>query len=338
MAPRSMADKRAARAFGYDETTSPIVGALNKEIVRLKHTMPHEEARMIVRKYFDIQQMRIGLRLADGAGTKAGTPSDILQYLGDNFELLEKEIQRLLIPYAKAHAAGKWMLSQKGIGGVIAAGILSEIDITKAPTAGHIMSFAGLIPGQKLVKGERRSWNAQLKLLMYYAGESFAKQSNREDAYYGQVYKWAKHFEWQRNLSGEHVAEAQRALSEKNYSKNTEAYKWYSGQYTSADFKGTFIKGIEASDDAPGLQMLPPAHIYARAKRRAAKMFVHHLHYVWYESHFGIAPPSPYAIAHLGHADFYPPPNWTVKGVPVAVAPWQKSASSVDDIPNQVSE
>jgi len=49
---------------------------------------------------------------------------------------------------------------------------------------------------------------------------------------------------------------------------------------------------------------LPPAHIHARAKRYAVKLFLSHWHHKAYEFHFGKPPPFPYPIAFLGHAHF----------------------------------
>jgi DNA modification methylase len=47
---------------------------------------------------------------------------------------------------------------------------------------------------------------------------------------------------------------------------------------------------------------LPPAHIHARAKRYAVKLFLSHLHETMHEIEHGTTPPLPYALAHLGHA------------------------------------
>jgi hypothetical protein len=49
--------------------------------------------------------------------------------------------------------------------------------------------------------------------------------------------------------------------------------------------------------------------LHARAKRYAVKLFLAHLHEVWYREHYKTAPPIPYPIAHLGHAHYIAPPN-----------------------------
>jgi hypothetical protein len=55
---------------------------------------------------------------------------------------------------------------------------------------------------------------------------------------------------------------------------------------------------------------LPPAHIHARAKRYAVKLFLAHYQQVAYELHFGKKPPNPYPIEILGHAHMIDPPNY----------------------------
>jgi hypothetical protein len=54
---------------------------------------------------------------------------------------------------------------------------------------------------------------------------------------------------------------------------------------------------------------LPPAHLDRRASRWATKIFLSHLHEVWWEFETGTTVPKPYALAHLGHVDYIPPPN-----------------------------
>ena len=56
--------------------------------------------------------------------------------------------------------------------------------------------------------------------------------------------------------------------------------------------------------------MLPPAHVHARAKRYAVKLFLSHYQHVAWRNEFGEDPPKPYVIQHLGHADRMLPPNY----------------------------
>jgi hypothetical protein len=198
---------------------------------------------------------------------------------------LENQIKRALEKYAKSIVVGNWALAQKGIGPIITAGLLAHIDIERAPTVGHIWRFAGLDPTQSWEKGKKRPWNASLKTLCWKIGESFVKVSNKDDAFYGELYKVRKELETKRNERNEFSEQATKKLQTTKIGKDTDAYKYYSrGQ-------------------------LPPAHIHARAKRYAVKMFLSHFHDVWYRDFFKTAPPKPFAIDHLGHAHYLPPPQ-----------------------------
>lgn len=255
-------------------------------------TLGQDEARFLVDAYYIMQDNRIRsdgqvrsiLKAAEKEG-KPEEPHEVLSWLADMNRVLERQIALALDVYSDSFAVGKWMRRQKGIGPVIAAGMLAHLDITKAETAGAFWSFAGLDPRAKWGKGEKRPWNADLKVLCWKLGESFVKVSGYEDAYYGKVYAERKALETARNDAFEYKDQAEHILATKNIKKSTDAYKAYS--------QGK----------------LPPAHIHARAKRYAVKLFLAHLHEVMYKDHYGKDPPLPYAIAHLGHAHKIDPPN-----------------------------
>ena len=177
------------------------------------------------------------------------------------------------------------MMGICGIGPVIAAGLLAHIDIEKAPTVGHIWNFAGLNPFQDWNKGEKRPWNASLKTLCWKIGQSFVKVSNNDKDVYGKIYKKRKEYEMAKNEAGDYAEQAKQKLERFKIGKDTEAYKYYS--------EGK----------------LPPAHIQQRAERYAVKMFLSHLHEVWYREHYGTEPPKPFVISQLGHAHYIAPPN-----------------------------
>jgi hypothetical protein len=179
-----------------------------------------------------------------------------------------------------------WARSIVGIGPVISAGLLAHIDITKAPTVGHIWRYAGLDPTQSWEKGQKRPWNARLKTLCWKIGESFVKVSGNEKDIYGKVYKERKEIETARNEKLEFSEQAIAILGKKRFGADTQAKKFYEQQ------------------------MLPPAHIHARAKRYAVKLFLSHLHHVWWEVQTGEKPPKPYVLTHMGHAHYIAPPNW----------------------------
>jgi len=192
----------------------------------------------------------------------------------------DNQLKRALDHYTATHEMGSWMRAVHGIGPIISAGMLAHIDITKAPTVGHIWRFAGLdpSPAAKWEKGQRRPWNAALKNICWKAGQSFLKFSNDPECEYGKVYRKRKAYEVERNERGDMAAQAAVYLAAKKFGKETESFKHYTAG------------------------RLPPAQIDARAQRYAVKQFLSDLHAEWYRRHFGKEPPLPYPIAILGHA------------------------------------
>ena len=128
---------------------------------------------------------------------------------------------------------------------------------------------------------------------LWKIGESFVKVKSNENDIYGKVYDARKQREVVKNERGDFADQAEAALTEKKYGKDTEARKAYE--------EGK----------------LPKARIHARAKRYATKLFLSHWHHVAYESHFGTPPPKPYIMERpeadptgAPHIHFKKPPHW----------------------------
>ena len=163
------------------------------------------------------------------------------------------------------------------------------------------------------------------KTLCWKIGESFIKVQSNADDYYGKIFATRKRLEWQRNLDGLLADQATANLPK--YKGESNAKLWYSGKINpnwvremmanSKPFPEKIPQAalIQSDDPADLRPMLPPAHIHARARRYAVKLFLAHYHEVAYWHEFGKRSATPYAIAILGHADYIPPPN----------APWGDS-------------
>lgn len=258
---------------------------LTKDEKQAAVTLGKDEARFLVDAYYQLQDNRIRSDGQVRSMSKDGEPHATLQWLANMNRTLEESIKAALDAYSNASPVGRWMRSQKGIGPVIAAGFLAHLDITKAETAGAFWSFAGLDPRKTWDKGQKRPWNADLKVLCWKLGESFVKVSGHEDAFYGKLYKERKALEIERNERGEFADQAAAKLEKFKIGKTTDAYKAYS------------------------VGKLPPAHIHARATRFAVKIFLSNLHHIMYVDHHGKEPPLPYAIGILGHAHMIKPPG-----------------------------
>lgn len=264
------------------------INRLTKDLANASHTLSDDEARFLVDAYYLMQEQRIRTAAQVRDLSKSHEPHDVLQWLSTQSEILELQVKRALTRYVESRgSAATWAYSQFGIGPVITAGLFAHLKIEKAPTAGHFWNFAGLNPGRKWEKGEKRPWNADLKTLCWKIGESFVKVSGNEEAYYGQLYLQRKAQEVTRNERHEFKDQAAEILKAKRFSRDTKA-------------KACYEQGI-----------LPPAHIHARAKRWVVKIFLSHLHHVWFWEKYNSPPPVPYAIAHLGHAHLMSPPGFS---------------------------
>jgi len=245
------------------------------------------DARWLVDYYYAIQDFRIQ---ADGQARAVAQDADaasveLSEWLGAGMHHAERRIQQALDIYSSSSTPGVWAKSIIGIGPVIAAGLLAHIDITKAPSVGHVWSFAGLDPSKKWERGQIRPWNAKLKVLCWKLGDSFVKVHNNPKDIYGKVYAERKALEVERNESGVFAEQAAEKLRTQKISDK--------------DLKKTLEAG-----------RLPAGQLDLRARRYAVKLFLAHLHHVMFEDHYGVPPAMPYIIQHGGHTDFIGPPNW----------------------------
>lgn len=308
--------------------------------------MTKDEVRFLVSSYYGVQELRKLLNNRVSALSGQADPASMFAFIANGIEITEKNIQKFLAFASAKEEIGRWAESIRGIGPVISAGLLAHIDMNKAPTVGHIWRFAGLDPTldwlgrdksaallKEIVGSDRevtdeqfvqiataanrkadtfmtqvanfatttgkgshlttdnivktlskRPWNADLKLICWKLGESFVKVSNHEEDVYGKVYQARKLLETQMNEEGKYKEQADAKAS--RVGRSTDAYKSYS--------QGK----------------LPPAHLHARAKRYAVKLFLAHWHHVNHEITFGTPPPKPYILNQDGHTHYIAPPNW----------------------------
>ena len=250
---------------------------LTRDMINAEHTLSTGEARFLVDSYYTMQEGRIRAANQIRALTNSGEPHDVLKWLATENRVLEESIKLALDLYSGGHPVGSRMRTVLGIGPVIAAGLLAHIDIKRAKTAGAIWRYAGLDPTSEWKKGEKRPFNASLKTLCWKLGESFVKVSGNEKSIYGRLYRERKEIELAKNEAGDFADQAAAKLERFKIGKTTDAYKAYS--------KGK----------------LPPAHVHARAKRVAVKMFLSHLHEIWYEIETGEKAPVPYIMTFANH-------------------------------------
>jgi hypothetical protein len=267
---------------------------LSSELAKASKLLTKDEAKYLVGLYYTMQENRKATGNAIGAiNRRQEESSSLLTFFNEQQEALEYQIKSALNKFSLASPWGQWLRSIHGIGPVITAGFVSNFDITKAPTAGSMLRFAGQDPTCVWKKGEKRPYNAQLKVLCYHAGTSFIKFRASKKDMYGRLYDTRKNYEITRNNAGELADQAKAKLENFNFSRDTTAKSFYE-------------KG-----------MLPPAHINSRVRRWMLRLFISHAHEVAYYLQYGSAGPRPYAneylpeqaVKMLGHAHVVAPPN-----------------------------
>jgi hypothetical protein len=281
--------------------------------------MSRAEARYIVDVYYQLQDFRI--QAAGQLRSEAAEPRRWAETLLRAFELLEKDVQSVLGAWARRHPAGAWAQSITGVGPVLSAGLVAHIEIRRqredpalpgamieeiTRTAGQVWRFAGLDPTSRWEKGQKRPWNAKLKVLCWKLGDSFVKQSGRDSDVYGHIYRARKELEVARNEAGEFADQAAASLEAR--------------QIKDKALKATYESG-----------RLPDGRIDLRARRYAVKLFLAHYHWVAYETEMGVPPEKPYIftenalLAGYGiHNGFIMPPGWN------GIAAKDESAIAVD--------
>lgn len=135
------------------------------------------EARFLVDCYYSMQVLRISTAHQARTLAKEGEPNLTIVWLQAQFNSLERSVQKALDAYSNSRPEGQWARSITGVGPVIAAGMMSNIDINRAPTVGHIWRFAGLDPTMLWLKGEKRPFNASLKRLCCVPGTAITTRA-----------------------------------------------------------------------------------------------------------------------------------------------------------------
>lgn len=137
------------------------IDKLTNDLHEAAATMGKHEIRFLVDSYYVIQHDRTSTANQLKAAKEAGEPARILDWITSQASKLERNIKITLDKWTANRTAGIWCRSITGVGEVITAGLLSHIDITKAPTAGKIYSFAGLNPDANWLS--RADANAMVK-------------------------------------------------------------------------------------------------------------------------------------------------------------------------------
>ncbi len=309
------------------------LAAMRKDLKTASTKLGRKEVQYLVKMYYDFQKYRIVSNNRIKAVEKRDDgPVACLGFFKGHFEDLEKTMIVPLKNYVENDPVGQWLISQRGIGPVIAAGFLSFLDVTRASSASHFISYAGLDPsmswdlkakqwkrthtkhdpatGKRIFIGEtlmgrKRPFNLELKTLCFKFSKSIVMVGG--DGEYRKIYDARKAQEVQYNAAGMFREQALMLLERLNRGDTdsllTEDYDDMSDEDREKEvskYRKTLAQG-----------QLVPAHLDARARRYLNTIFLNHIFQVMYELHYKAPAPIPYALAHLGHVDMIYPPKYT---------------------------
>ena len=165
--------------------------------------------KILTRAFYDYQRERLALdgRLGttkDG-GIKKGVPVRDELFLAELFTRrkeafgMEEKLAKEIAKEVKTHPLWKAFLREvKGCGETMAAVILTEFDIHKAPTVSNLWSFAGLAPGKdRKVKGQKCCFNQFLRAkLCGVLGSGFLKANSPYRTYYDNMKHRLESADW----------------------------------------------------------------------------------------------------------------------------------------------
>jgi hypothetical protein len=244
--------------------------------------------RFFVESYYDHQIARIEALHRQRGALEAGAPRNLLAWLTDRNEETELAIRFVLDYYTTIEKTGMgmWARSHVGIGPVISAGLLAYINMNIATNPSKIWRYFGLDPSVRWKKGEKRPWNASAKVLAWKIGDSFCKQHNRPNCFYGKLYAERKVLELKRDAAGDFAELAAITLTEK--------------KFTDPDTRKTYMSGH-----------LPLGRLELRARRFAVKIFLSHWWAEAWRRKHGTEAPHAYPIAIMGHSGEISAPSVT---------------------------
>jgi len=251
---------------------------LSKDMKAAARLLSQKEARWMVDQYYTMQDARIRANHQRLKMEECGEPSQLIDWVGNTQQRFESAVKSALGEFAARYATGQWLQSQHGIGPVLSAALLSNLDIRKAKTVGHFWRFCGLDPTCKWEKGQKRPWNAFLKsVVTFRLGETMVKFSGSDKCYYGRLWRLKKDALIRDNEAGKFAPFAAQELAE----------KCGNGKMKDTKRKECWEQG-----------KLSPAHIHERARRWMVKLFLSHLHEVMYRDYWGGDPPAPFIFEH----------------------------------------
>lgn len=327
-----------------EEVAVPEAEKLTKEmktsILKLGN-VSRAEIRTLVDTFYQLQddrkakteQIRSIENGADQTGENKQASLTILKWIVKHMAAMEAGIKKCLEIICQSSEVGRWLMNTKGIGPVLAAGLLAYFDVDGREYASQFISYAGLNDNNRPWLGREKS----KKIIDEVVGDAkditddmvieIAKRSQwtysylLEKAYDQEKKKWkkekltaaiaippynksAKTLMWKVGKSFWWMMNDPDSMYGRLYSERKiyEMEKNDAGEY---DQQAAYIlstKNIDKSTNAYkaySMGKLPDAHINARCMRWVEKIFLSHLFEEMYRVHYDKIPPRYYTLEHM---------------------------------------
>jgi hypothetical protein len=322
-----------------------ILRRLDADLRQSARTMDSRTVRFFVDQYYSLQDFRKSGGNKKRAQAEAAKPHQVTSWVFDSMRRLEDDVKRALDEFTDEYAVGRWARSITGVGPIISAGLLTHLDIRKAPTVGHFWRFAGQDPTVLWLKKERchalieetigdkkevtdedivKLCGAFGRVPATMFGYMEGKRTMEKTRKVFMRLPWNAALKRILYIASDVFCKFQNHKNDyygKLYVKRKEyeAAKNDSGDYADQASKALRDKRYRKDTDARKAYeagKLPPKHLHMRALRHTAKLFVSHVHHAMHVDYYGKPPQVPFSFEHSPgfHRHFVDLPNWPWTG------------------------
>lgn len=322
---------------------------LKKEIKSVKNAS-RQEIRCLVDNFYQIQDKRIALQgqirairqESDDLETEAF--ADILEWQLKTQLIQEKGLKDALNCICQTNEVGRWLMSIKGIGPTLAAGILAYFDVTGIEYATHFMSYAGLNDNNRPWLGKEKTEKIVNEVLdgsKTITDDHLVEIANRTQWSVTYLTNACSKYDEDGNLKSRSKSDLIKAASKIPYNKDLKVLMFKIGESfvkvanrdslygklilerkayeNEKNEKGEYAdqaaailasKNIGKDTDAYKAYSkgkLPKAHIQRRAVRWATKIFVSHVFEEMYRVANNKKPAPYYILTKDKHRDYIEP-------------------------------
>jgi len=229
-----------------------------------------------------IEKLRVASELRLNHLAKQGKQDPETEELHQHLKEIEDFIDDRIAYLIQNHPAYPWFSRVKGIGNENIAKVVGLIDITRDDTPSSLWKFAGFSvengAAPKRRKGDKLSYNSQLRSLFWRLGSSLLRAKGK---YYSYPEKGVGYLEYK------------------------DKYYWRYENQGVRIVPATSLPKREGKRYEPE-SMISEGHIHNMALRKMIKLFIVHLWVVWREAE-GLPVRPPYVQEKLGHSKIISP-------------------------------